>query len=706
MASCRLRAALFLAAACVAGPALAHPDHEDGHPPENDEITMIAPSASIAAQSLDAQRFGDWGVDLAAKDRAVKPGDDFFRFVGGTWMRQYQLPADRPMFGSFNALDELSQARVRDIIQSAAKDPNASADLKKVGDMYAAFMDERAVNRAGIAPLRPVLDRIRAVQTRDQVVAEFGRSVQDGGASPFSAWIGQDRKNPDIYALTMVQSGLALPDRDFYLEDGERFKAARAAYATMLEELFTLAGEANGKAKAAQVLALETEIARAHWTRADSRDRDKTYNRMTLAQLQDYAPGVNWRVLMAARGVQLPADGLVVSQNTAVQALAKLVADTPVETWRTYLLAGKLRTAAPMLSQPFQDAHFRLYGKTLRGLEQPQERWRRGVDQVNGALGDAVGEVFVARYFPPEAKAAMDSLVSNVSAAMGRRLDALTWMSAETKARAHEKLTGFGLKIGYPTVWKSYGGLEIRRNDPLGNAWRASAFEWRTDVAKLGQPVDKREWFMTPQTVNAYYSPQMNEIVFPAAILQPPFFDPKADPAVNYGAIGGVIGHEISHGFDDQGRKSDARGVERDWWTAEDGQRFVAISDKLVAQYNAFCPLEGQCVNGRVALGENIADLAGLTVALDAYRASLGGKPSPVIDGLTGEQRVFLGWAQVWRSVMRDAELSRRLATGPHSPPEFRVNGVVRNIDAWYEAFGVKPGDKLYVPPEERVRLW
>ena len=706
MAALRLRAALFLAAACLAGPVLAHPHHEDGQPPENDEITMIAPSAAVAAQSLEAVRFGDWGVDLAAKDKAVKPGDDSFRHVGGAWMRDYQLPADRSMFGAFNALDELSQARVRDIIQSAARDPSASADLKKVGDMYAAFMDERAVNRAGIAPLRPVLERIRAVQTRDQVVAEFGRTRLDGGAAPFSSWIGQDRKAPDRYAVNLVQSGLALPDRDFYLEDGERFKAARAAYLVMLERLFALAGEPNGKAKAQAVLALETEIARAHWTRAESRDRDKTYNRMTLAQLQDYAPGVNWRVLMAAWGVQVPADGVVVSQNTAYQRLARLVADTPVETWRTYLLAGKLRSAAPMLSQPFQDAHFQLYGKTLRGLEKPQERWRRAVDQVNGALGDAVGQVYVARYFPPESKAAIDSLVSNVSAAMGRRLDALTWMSADTKARAHEKLAGFGLKIGYPTVWDSYDDLEIRRGDPLGNAMRAGWAEWRKDVARLGQPVDRREWFMTPQTVNAYYSPQMNEIVFPAAILQPPFFDPKADPAVNYGAIGGVIGHEISHGFDDQGRKSDAAGVERDWWTAEDGQRFVAISDKLVAQYNAFCPLPGQCVNGRVALGENIADLAGLTVALDAYRASLNGKPSPVIDGLTGEQRVFLGWAQVWRSVMRDAELSRRLATGPHSPPEFRVNGVVRNMDAWYEAFGVQPGDKLYVAPEDRVRLW
>jgi putative endopeptidase len=706
MAASRLRAALFLAAACLAGPALAHPHHDDGQPPENDEITMIAPSAAVAAQSLEAVRFGAWGVDLAAKDKAVKPGDDFFRHVGGTWMRDYQLPADRSMFGAFNALDELSQARVRDIIQSAARDPSASADLKKVGDMYAAFMDERAVNRAGIAPLRPVLERIRAVQTRDQIVAEFGRTRLDGGAAPFSSWIGQDRKAPDRYAINLVQSGLALPDRDFYLEDGERFKAARAAYVAMLERLFALAGEPDGKAKAQAVLALETEIARAHWTRAESRDRDKTYNRMTLAQLQEYAPGVNWRVLMAAWGVQVPADGVVVSQNTAYQRLARLVADTPVETWRTYLLAGKLRSAAPMLSQPFQDAHFQLYGKTLRGLEKPQERWRRAVDQVNGALGDAVGQVYVARYFPPESKAAIDSLVSNVSAAMGRRLDALTWMSADTKARAHEKLAGFGLKIGYPTVWDSYDDLEIRRGDPLGNAMRAGWAEWRKDVARLGQPVDRREWFMTPQTVNAYYSPQMNEIVFPAAILQPPFFDPKADPAVNYGAIGGVIGHEISHGFDDQGRKSDAAGVERDWWTAEDGQRFVAISDKLVAQYNAFCPLPGQCVNGRVALGENIADLAGLTVALDAYRASLNGKPSPVIDGLTGEQRVFLGWAQVWRSVMRDAELSRRLATGPHSPPEFRVNGVVRNMDAWYEAFGVQPGDKLYVAPEDRVRLW
>jgi putative endopeptidase len=706
MAASRLRAALFLAAACLAGPALAHPHHDEGQPPENDEITMIAPSTAIAGQSLEAARFGAWGVDLAAKDKAVKPGDDFFRYVGGSWMRDFQLPADRSMFGAFNALDELSQARVRDIIQSAARDPNASAELRKVGDMYAAFMDERAVNRAGIAPLRPVLDRIRAIQTRDQVVAEFGRTVQDGGASPFGAWVGQDRKAPDRYALNLVQSGLALPDRDFYLEDAERFKAARAAYLAMLERLFALAGEADGKAKAAQVLALETEIARAHWSRAESRDRDKTYNRMTLAQLQAYAPGVNWRILMAAWGVQVPSDGVIVSQNTAYQRLAALVADTPVETWRAYLLAGKLRSAAPLLSQPFQDAHFQLFGKTLRGLEKPQERWRRGVDAVNGALGDAVGQVYVARYFPPESKAAIDSLVDNVSAAMGRRLDSLTWMSAETKTRAHEKLAGFGLKIGYPTVWRNYDPLEIRRNDPLGNAWRANLHEWRTDAAKLGQPVDRREWFMTPQTVNAYYNASFNEIVFPAGILQPPFFDVNADPAVNYGAIGGVIGHEMGHGFDDQGSKSDARGVEQDWWTPDDGQRFVAISDRLVAQYNAFCPLEGQCVNGRVALGENIADLAGLTIALDAYRASLGGQPSPVIDGLTGEQRVFLGWAQVWRSVMRDAELSRRLATGPHSPPEFRVNGVVRNIDAWYEAFGVKPGDKLYVPPEERVRLW
>jgi putative endopeptidase len=699
-----LKAAL-LAAAALAAPSLglAHPHHDDEH---EGEISEIVSRGSVAPASLDAQRFGTWGVDLAAKDQAIKAGDDFFRYVGGSWMKDFQLPGDKAMYGAFNALDDLSQARTRDIIQNAAAEAQRVPDMAKVATMYVSFMDERAVNRAGLAPLRPVLQRVRAIQTRDQVIAELGRATVDGGASPFAGWVGQDRKAPDRYAFTLVQSGLALPDRDFYLGDADRLKAARAAYVVMLERLFTLAGEPNAKAKAAAVMALETKIAEAHWTRADSRDRTKTYNRMSLAELQAYAPGVKWPVYFAAVGLQVPADGIVVSQNTAVQKLAALVASEPVESWRSYILAHKLRTAAPLLSQPFQDASFALYGRTLQGLEQPVERWRRGVNAANGALGEAIGQVYVARYFPPEAKAEIDALVANVKVAMGRRIDQLSWMSDETKAQARDKLANFGLKIGYPDKWTSYAAMDIRPGDVLGNSWRAARWEFDRDLARLGQPVDRSEWFMPPQMVNAYYSPQMNEIVFPAAILQPPFFDPKADPAVNYGAIGGVIGHEISHGFDDQGRRSNGEGVEKDWWTAEDNTRFVAISDRLVAQYDAFCPLPGQCVNGRVALGENIADLAGLTVALDAYRASLNGQPAPVIDGVTGEQRVFLGWGQVWRSVMRDAELSRRLATGPHSPPEFRVNGVVRNIDAWYDAFQVKPGDKLYLKPEERVRLW
>ncbi|RAK56822.1 M13 family metallopeptidase [Phenylobacterium deserti] len=656
-----------------------------------------------AAASLASPRYGTWGFDVSGMDRSVKPGDDFFKFANGAWETRTEIPSDRTRFGNFDQLAILSEARSRAILEEAASGKIQDADAAKIGAAYSAFMNEALVERLDAKPLQPELTAIRAVKTRDDMTALMGRSNLSGYTSLLNLSINADAKDPNRYAVYAGTGGLGLPDRDYYLQPS--FAEKKTAYLAYVQQMLTMVGWDNPAAAAQAVVEFETKIAEATWTRAERRDRSKTYNPATLAELQAMSPGYDWNRYLAA--AELPkVDRVVVTTNTAFPKIAQIYSATPIDTlkaWQAFHLADD---AAPLLSKRFVDANFEFRSKTLAGQPEQRARWKRAVSTVNGQLGESVGRVYVARYFPPESKAKMDDLVANIRTAMRGRIEKLQWMGPETRERALDKLNKFNVKIGYPTKWRDYSALVIKADDPYGNSERATAFEWRRRVARLNGPVDRDEWGMTPQTVNAYYNSTLNEIVFPAAILQAPFFDPDADPAVNYGGIGGVIGHEISHGFDDQGRKSDGDGVLRDWWTSADAAKFGAQAERLGAQYSAFEPLPGFKVNGALTMGENIGDMGGLSLALDAYHASLKGKPAPTIDGLTGDQRVFLGWAQVWRQKQRDEALRQQVVTDPHSPALYRVNGTIRNIDGWYTAFGIKPGDALYVPPEQRVRIW
>ena len=656
-----------------------------------------------AATSLASPKYGTWGFDVSGMDRSVKPGDDFFKFANGAWEARTEIPSDRTRFGNFDQLAILSEARSRAILEEAGAGKIQDADAAKIGAAYSAFMNEALVEQLDAKPLQPELAAIRAAKTRDDITALMGRSNLSGYTALLNLGINADAKDPNRYAVYAGTGGLGLPDRDYYLQAS--FAEKKTAYLAYVQQMLTMIGWQNPAAAAQAVVDFETKVAEATWTRAERRDRSKTYNPASLAELQAMSPGYNWSRFLAAS--ELPkVDRVVVTTNTAFPKIAQIYSTTPLDTlkaWQAFHLADD---AAPLLSKRFVDANFQFRSKTLAGQPEQRARWKRAVATVNNQLGESVGRVYVARYFPPESKAKMDDLVANIRTAMRGRIEKLQWMGPETRERALDKLNKFNVKIGYPTKWRDYSGLVIKADDPYGNSQRATAFEWRRRVARLNGPVDRDEWGMTPQTVNAYYNSTLNEIVFPAAILQAPFFDPDADPAVNYGGIGGVIGHEISHGFDDQGRKSDGDGVLRDWWTAADAAKFGAQAERLGAQYSAFEPLPGSKVNGALTMGENIGDMGGLSLALDAYHASLKGKPAPVIDGLTGDQRVFLGWAQVWRQKQRDEALRQQVVTDPHSPAIYRVNGTIRNIDGWYNAFGIKPGDALYVPPEQRVRIW
>ena len=661
-------------------------------------------SSGGGSGSIEAPRYGTWGFDTAGMDRGVSPGADFFAYAGGNWAKTTQIPADKSSWGSFAKLRDLSESRVQRLLETyPLGDPATGGDAAKIAALYRGFMDEATVESLGARPLQPLLAEIRAIADRDAMARAMASRKLAG--SFFGVGVSDDQRDPDRYTLYMSQSGLGLGDREMYLR--ENFKPQRDRYLAYLTQLLTLGGWTQPAQSAAAVLALETRIAEAHWTRAESRDRDKTYNPVDLAGFDAYAPGFPWARYFEAAGVD-HAPRAVVRQSTAVPRLAKIFAETPLDTLKAWQAFHTIDAAAPLLSKDFASAHYEFREKFLSGQPEPRERWKRAVAFTEGAMGEAIGRDYVQLYFPADAKAKMDALVANVKAAMGARLDALEWMGPATKAEAHAKLKGFGLKIGHPETWRDYSGLQVVNGDLVGNALRARQFEWDYRRARIGKPVDKAEWGMTPQTVNAYYNSVKNEIVFPAAILQPPFFDPDADPAVNYGAIGGVIGHEIIHGFDDQGRKSDGAGVLRDWWTREDAAKFEAQAAKLGAQYEAypFPQLPGMHINGKVAMGENIGDLGGLTIALEAYRRSLGGKPAPVIDGFTGEQRLFLGWSQVWRTLWRDDALRQQLVNGTHSPGQIRAFAPLRNIDAWYTAFDIKPGDPLYIAPADRVRIW
>jgi putative endopeptidase len=674
-------------------------------------IAIAIAAASLGLVSLSraddpaaaGPKYGAWGFDLAGRDTSVTPGNDFFHYADGDYLKTLTIPPDRSRYGMFDALSELSEDRVHDILDKAAADPAATGDEARIGAFYRAYMDEGRANAVGAKPLAPMLAEIRAATTRAQLAALMGRATQTFYSSFFAPSIDVDAKDPDHYAVYVSQAGLGLPDRDYYLEPS--FAAQKAAYQKYVARMLTLADWPNADAEAAAIVELETRIAKASWTRAQDRDPAKTYNPMTPAELERAAPGFDWPAFLKAASLG-DARRLIVQENTAFPEIAQVFATTPIHTLQAWQAYAVTDNAAPLLSQPFVDANFEFKARTLSGQQALKPRWKRAVNTIDMAVGEAVGRLYVAAYFPPEAEAKMRALVDNVRDALAARIQSVSWMSAPTKAKALEKLSKLGVKIGYPVKWRDYSALRIAADDLTGDVERAGAFEWNRQVRRLNGPVDHDEWGMTPQTVNAYYDPTKNEIVFPAAILQPPFFDPAADPAVNYGGIGGVIGHEMTHGFDDQGRDYDGSGRLTDWWTADDAAKFVAQTKRLGDQYSAFEPLPGAHIKGDNTMGENIADLGGVLLALDAYHRSLNGQPAPVLDGLTGDQRVLLGWAQVWRGAERDDALRRQLVTDPHSPPQYRVNGVMRNVDAWYDAWGVKPGDALYIPPDQRVRIW
>jgi putative endopeptidase len=650
--------------------------------------------------STVAPRFGTWGFDLTGRDESVKPGDDFFAYANGEYVKRTTIPEDRARFGNFDALAILSESRVHEILTEAAAHPDEST--AKIGAFFTAFMDEAKVEEAGAKPLAPELDQIKAATTLADLATIMG---QPGGMgrSLFGADISADAKDPGHYAVYVGSGGLGLPDKDYYLKPS--FAAIKTKYEAYVKKLLTLIDWPDADKQAAEIVAFETKLAEASWDRAELRDRDKTYHAMSLDEVAKLAPGFGFHEMMDARGLGKVAR-VIVSDDSAFPKKAAIFAATPLETLKAWMAYGTADAASPFLSKAFVDTQFEFRAKTISGQPEQMDRWKRGVAVANQALAEDIGKVYVARYFPAESKQQMLELVANIKTALAARIEKLDWMSEATRKAAEEKLARFSVKIGYPDKFRDYSKLVVKPDDLYGNVDRSGVFEWQRSLDRLDQPVDRKEWGMPPQKVNAYYNPTFNEIVFPAAILQPPFFDPQADPAINYGGIGGVIGHEISHGFDDQGRKSNGEGVLKDWWTNEDAENFNQRAAKLGAQYESIEILPGEHVNGKLTMGENIGDMGGMNLALAAYRTSLGGKPAPVIDGLTGDQRVFFGWAQVWRTKIRDEALIKQIHSDPHAPAEARVNGVVRNMDAWYEAFNVKPGDKLYVAPEDRVKIW
>jgi putative endopeptidase len=662
-------------------------------------ILVLAETPAAAQEPAAGKpQYGAFGFDSPGMDPSIAPGDDFYGYANGTWDRNTQIPADKARYGMFNVLDDLSKARTRTIIEEQAKNP-----ASKIGNAYASFMDEASIEAKGLAPLQPWLSQIKGTTSKGNLAALYAQADRIGVGIPYRMFVGQDRKASDRYALNVSQGGLGMPDRDYYLSNDPKLVDTRNKYLAHLTDMLNLAGEPNAAARANAILALETRIAEVHWSRAASRDAEKTYNKLTLAQVRQLAPGFDFSAV--ASGIGAKVGYVVVAQPSAFKGIAGILGATPLPVLKDQLLVRSLDRFASYLPQKFDRENFAFYGTVLSGTPQQEPRWRRAVNFTVGALGDDVSRLYVARYFPPETKVAADQLVRNLIAAMNRRIDRLDWMSPETKAKAHAKLAAFTPKIGYPSQWRNMSALVIKRDDLIGNAMRSARFEHAYQVGKLGGPIRRWEWGMTPMTINAYSNSTMVEIVFPAAILQPPFFDPHADPAVNYGGIGAVIGHEMSHQFDDQGAKYDLHGNLVDWWTPGDSKEFHSRLDKYEQQINSYEPLPGMHVNGKLTMGENVADLAGLTVARDAYFASLNGAPPPVIDGMSADQRFYLGWAQVWRCKDREPALRQQLLTDPHSPCPVRTD-VIRNMDPWYQAFGVKPGQKLYLAPADRVRIW
>lgn len=648
---------------------------------------------------------GSFGVETDYMDKSVDPGDNFFKYVNGTWLANTEIPADKSNYGAFNILADLSDDRVKAIIEaSSAKAVEDGSEEQKIGDFYAAFMDTDAIEANGLSVVEADLNAIAEAANHEEAARIMG-NPEMGVRSPLAGWVDVDVKDIENYIFYLTQSGLGMPNRDYYFDEGEKSDSLRAAYVTMLTKMLSAAGRENAESRAEAIMAFETAMAEVHWKPAKRRNRSLTYNKMTTEELKDYAPGFPWEAMMDAAGLG-DQSAFIVRENDAIQGLAKIYAETPIDVIRDYMTVHYLSGMAAYLPKEIDDARFAFYGTAVRGTEEQRPRWKRAVGQIDNFMGEMVGKVYVKKHFPPESKDQMVDLVENLRAAFKEGIDNLEWMSPDTKVEAQDKLRKFNPKIGYPDDWTDYSDLQVDRDDLIGTVKSANAWGWNDMIGKLGGPIDRGEWGMNPQTVNAYYRPSLNEIVFPAAILQAPFFDPNADPAVNYGGIGAVIGHEMGHGFDDQGRKTDGNGEQRDWWTEEDGIAFEARSKDLVNQFAEFEPLPGEHVNGELTLGENIGDLTGLTMAYAAYKRSLNGEEAPVIDGWTGDQRFFLAYAQIWQRKFREEALRNRLKTDPHSPGEYRANGIVRNFDPWYEAFGVTEEDALYLPPEKRVKIW
>jgi predicted metalloendopeptidase len=647
------------------------------------------------------------GIDRSHMNPEVRPGDDFFEYANGKWLAATEIPADRSAWGSFAILQEQTLAQLDVIAQQAAAKAESDRDPDRaaIGAFYRAFMDTETIAQRGMEPLAAELAAIAGLADHDAIAAYFGHASVLGVDSPLGLWVNQDDKDATRYILYFDQGGLGLPDRDYYFDTSERGQTILTKYRAFATALLGLAGQSESAAAADRIIALETRLAEHQWSRLDNRDAEKTYNRRSGTQLQDMLGHYNLEAFLREQDIG-EIDAAIVRQPTYVAELNTLFRNTDPALWRDYLRLRLLSAFAPYLPPAYEQLHFDFYQRTLNGQAEPQERWKRAIDNLNAQVGQLLGKLYVEKHFPPAAKARMEKLVAHLIDAYRASISQLDWMSADTRTRALQKLDRFTPKIGYPDRWRDYTGLELHGDDLVGNILRASAFNHAYQIAKLNQPVDRTEWFMPPQQINAYYNPGMNEIVFPAGILQPPFFNLAADDAVNYGAIGAVIGHEIGHGFDDQGSKYDGDGNLNNWWTDPDRTRFEERTRALVAQYSQYEVLPGRKVNGELSLGENIGDLGGLGIAFQAYRMSLGGRADPVIDGFSGDQRVFLGWAQGWRMKRRDELAERLLRVAPHAPPKFRVNGVVRNIDAFYTAFDLAPGDKLYLPPEERVKIW
>jgi predicted metalloendopeptidase len=678
----------------------------------NPKLLVVALSLAFAAgahaqsakQAVAINAVSVSGINSQNMDKSIRPQDDFFDYINGGWLKSTEIPADKSAWGAGAEVAESILPQLRGIVE-AARGPNGT-EAQKIGDLYASFMDEAALDKLGLKPLDAEFARVDGLKDKKQIPALMAHFSRVGVNIPFDIQVHQDNKDSTKYIVDLGQAGLGLPDRDYYLKDDAKLVEARTKYQAHVEKMLGMSGDKNAAADARAIVALETELAKVQWTKVENRDPIKTYNKVELSGLDALAPGFAWDSWLAAGGLKGKLGYVIVSQPTYITSFNRILQNTPLATWQTYFHWRVLNAYAADLGKPYADENFAFYGTALRGVPQQEARWKRGVRLINGAIGEGLVKLYVDKYFPPENKARMETLVHNLLAAMNQDIDTLDWMGPATKKEAHAKLASFTLKIGYPDRWRDYSALEVAKGDLIGNIVRANEFEYERNVKKLGAPVDRGEWLMTPQTVNAYYNAELNEIVFPAAILQPPFFDVKADDAVNYGSIGAVIGHEISHGFDDQGSQFDGAGNLRDWWTPEDHARFKAKTAALVKQYSSFSPLPGFNINGELTLGENIGDNSGLAIAYKAYHLALNGKEAPVLDGLTGDQRFYQGFAQVWRNKMRDARMIELIKSDPHSMPKFRVLGTLPNQPGFYSAYSVKEGDKMYLPPADRVIIW